>query len=216
MMSSKEGTKQKAFAHVFEARGFSALRFDFSFCGESEGKFEEITFAQEVDDLWSAVRWVQEKGAGPIGLLGSSMGGAVAILHARGDSSIEALVTLAAVGTPARIADRMDDLQRKTQEWKDQGYVLGAEGEPGKDFFEDARSQDVVGAAGGLSVPLLVLHGGADEVVPVEDAYAIHVNAGGPKELKVLPGVDHRFTQPGALEEALELAAEWFQRYLTP
>ena len=216
MMSAKEGTKQKAFAYAFEERGFSALRFDFSFCGESEGKFEEITFAQEVDDLRSAVRWVRENGADPIGLLGSSMGGAVAILHARGDPSIEALVTLAAVGTPARIADRMDDLQRKTQEWKDEGYLLGAEGEPGEKFFEDARRQDVVGAARGLSVPLLVLHGGADEVVPVEDAYAIHANAGGPKELKVLPGVDHRFTQPGALEEALELATEWFERYLTP
>ena len=118
MMSSKEGTKQKAFAHAFEERGFSVLRFDFSFCGESEGKFEEITFAQELDDLRSAVRWVQEQGARPIGLLGSSMGGAVAILHAKEDPSIEALVTLAAVGSPARIADRMDLLQQKTQEWK--------------------------------------------------------------------------------------------------
>jgi len=215
MMSSKEGTKQKAFAHAFEERGFSVLRFDFSFCGESEGKFEEITFAQEVDDLRSAVRWVQEKGASPIGLLGSSMGGAVAILHAKEDPSIEALVTVAAVGSPARIADRMDLLQQKTQEWKEQGYLLGAEGEPGEKFLEDARRQDVVGAARGLSVPLLVMHGGADEVVPVEDAYAIHGNAGGPKALKILPGVDHRFTQAGALEEALELATEWFQRHLT-
>jgi pimeloyl-ACP methyl ester carboxylesterase len=215
MMSSKEGTKQKAFAHAFEEIGFSVLRFDFSFCGESEGKFEEITFAQEVDDLRSAVRWAQEEGAGPIGLLGSSMGGAVAILHAKEDPSIAALVTVAAVGSPARIADRMDLLHQKTQEWKEEGYLLGAEGEPGEEFLEDARRQDVMGAARGLSVPLLVLHGGADEVVPVEDAHAIHGNAGGPKGLKILPGVDHRFTQAGALEEALELATEWFQRHLT-
>jgi fermentation-respiration switch protein FrsA (DUF1100 family) len=109
----------------------------------------------------------------------------------------------------------MDLLRQKTQEWKEEGYLLGAEGEPGEKFREDARKQDVVGAVRGLSVPLLVLHGGADEVVPVEDAYAIHGNAGGPKALKVLPGVDHRFTQAGALEEALELATEWFQRHLT-
>lgn len=214
MMSSKEGTKQKAFAHALEESGFSVLRFDFSFCGESEGRFEEITFTQEVDDLRNAVRWVREKGAPSIGLVGSSMGGAVAILYASEDPEVRALVTLAAVADPGRLADRMEDLKRKTREWKEEGYRLGAEGEPGERFAEDARKQDVVGAARGLSAPLLVLHGGEDEVVPVEDARAIHASAGGPKALKILPGVDHRFTQPGALEEALNLARGWFQEHL--
>ncbi len=215
MMSSKEGTKQRAFAQAFEESGFSVLRFDFSFCGESEGRFEEITFTQEVDDLRCAVRWVRERGARSIGLLGSSMGGAVAILYASGDPEVAALVTLAAVATPARLADRMDDLKRKTRAWKEEGYLLGAEGEPGEQFTEDARRQDVLGAARGLSAPLLVLHGGADEVVCVEDAYAIHASAGSPKALKILPDVDHRFTKPGALEEALDLARAWFQKHLT-
>ena len=214
MMSSREGTKQRAFAHALEESGFSVIRFDFSFCGESEGRFEEITFAQEVDDLRSAVTWARGQGGIPVGLLGSSMGGAVAILYARGDPSIRALVTLAAVGVPSRLAERMDDLKSKTQAWKDEGYRLGAEGEPGERFLEDARRQDVLDAARGLSVPLLVLHGEADEVVPVEDAYAIHANAGGPKALQVLPGVDHRFTQPEALAEARNAAKDWFRKYL--
>jgi len=214
MMSAKEGTKQKAFAQAFEETGFSVLRFDFSFCGESEGRFEEITFAQEVDDLRAAVGCVRERGGNPVGLLGSSMGGAVALLYASGDPSIEALVTLAAVGRPAGIADGMEDLKRKTQEWKDEGYQLGAEGEPGDKFFEDARKQDVLEAARRVEAPLLVLHGGMDEVVPVEDAYAIHANAGGSKELKVLPGGDHRFTRPEDLEEVLHAARDWFMKYL--
>ena len=216
MMSCREGTKQRAFARTLSESGLAVLRFDFSFCGESEGRFEEITFAQEVDDLRAAVAWVRDRGADPVGLLGSSMGGAVALLYASGDPSIKALVTLAGVGSPAHIADGMEGMQQKVREWKDQGYLLGAEGEPGEKFFEDARAQDVLGAARRLTAPLLVLHGSEDEVVPVEDARAIYENAGGPKELRILPGVDHRFTDPEALEEALNAASDWFQRYLTP
>jgi len=108
----------------------------------------------------------------------------------------------------------MEDLKRKTQEWKDEGYQFGAEGEPGEKFFEDARRQDVLGAARRVSAPLLVLHGGADEVVPVEDARAIHANASGLKSLKVLPGGDHRFTRPEDLEEVLNAARDWFKKYL--
>ena len=56
--------------------------------------------------------------------------------------------------------------------------------------------------------------GGADDVVSVEEAYAIHANAGGPKALKVLPGGDHRFTRPEDLEEVLNAARDWFKKYL--
>ncbi len=214
MMSSREGRKQTAFARFLHEKGFSVLRFDFSFCGESEGRFEEITFSQEVDDLESALRWARGHGAEPVGLLGSSMGGAVAVLAASRDPAIRAVVTLAAVGFPARLAERMDDLEALTERWKAEGFVLGAEGKVGPRFFEDARRQDVMEAARRLSAPLLVLHGGEDEVVPVEDARALHANAGGPKELRILPGVDHRFTRPGALREILEAAGDWFEHYM--
>jgi fermentation-respiration switch protein FrsA (DUF1100 family) len=39
--------------------------------------------------------------------------------------------------------------------------------------------------------PLLVIHGGADASVPVEHARRLYAAAGDPKDLWVLPGVDH-------------------------
>ena len=39
--------------------------------------------------------------------------------------------------------------------------------------------------------PALVMHGGADEVVPVRDAYALAQAMGTRAELHVIPGADH-------------------------
>jgi alpha-beta hydrolase superfamily lysophospholipase len=216
MMSAKEGRKQVVFAGALEGCGFSVLRFDFSFCGESEGKFPEITFTQEVDDLAGAVRWVREHGGGPVGLLGSSMGGAVAVLYGSGDPGIRAVVTLAAVAFPQRLVERMDALKSKIQEWKEEGHMFGAEGDVGEAFFQDAMIQDVPAAIRGISAPVLILHGGLDEVVSVSDAHALHDNAGGMKRLKIFPEADHRFIRSRDLEEAVAETTAWFRTYLTP
>lgn len=215
MMSSKEGRKQTALAHSLQRNGLSVFRFDFSFCGESEGRFEEITFTQEVDDLRHAVETVRQRGASSVGLLGSSMGGAVTLLYARDDPDIKAIVTVAAVASPARIVAEIDTLQEHMVRWIQEGSVLGAEGTAGPLFFEDARRQDVIAAVRSIRAPLLVLHGGKDEVVPVGEALDIFNNASGVKDLRILPGADHRFTEERDLEILIIAARDWFVRYLS-
>ncbi len=214
MLSTKDGTKQVALARVLSELGFSVLRFDFSFVGESEGRFEEITFSQEVDDLRSAVAWVRGLGGGPVGLLGSSMGGAVAILYASTNPEIKALVTVAAVARPERLAGQMGELRAHVARWKAEGAAFGAEGEVGPKFFEDARKQDVLAAVGAVSAPVLILHGGRDEVVPVEEAYALAERACGEKCLRILRDADHRFSKEEDLRELVAASADWFARHL--
>ena len=51
MESSKESEKIVALSRQLSERGILALRFDFSGSGESEGKFEDITYSGEVEDL---------------------------------------------------------------------------------------------------------------------------------------------------------------------
>src|SRR5688572_30743095 len=43
MESTKEGTKHQALAARLTALGYVCLRFDFSYVGESEGRFEDLT-----------------------------------------------------------------------------------------------------------------------------------------------------------------------------
>ncbi|MBI4455317.1 MAG: dienelactone hydrolase family protein [Acidobacteria bacterium] len=61
--------------------------------------------------------------------------------------------------------------------------------------------------------PTLLIVGGRDEVVIQlnQDAY---VKLACEKELKIIPGATHLFEEPGALEEAARLAADWFRKHL--
>ena len=34
------------------------------------------------------------------------------------------------------------------------------------------------------------------------------------KNLKIIPGATHLFEEPGTLEQAANLAADWFEKYL--
>ena len=55
--------------------------------------------------------------------------------------------------------------------------------------------------------------GGDDEIVLElnREAYAL---LRCPRQLDIVPGATHLFSEPGALEEVARLAEEWFLRYL--
>ena len=81
-------------ARLLYNAGFGAFMFDFRTRGESGGKLCTIG-KLEVDDLLAAVKQVRanpKTGSLPIGVLGDSMGGAVAIMGAARESSILAVV----------------------------------------------------------------------------------------------------------------------------
>lgn len=65
-----------------------------------------------------------------------------------------------------------------------------------------------------VSAPTLLIVGGNDDgVIDLnQSAYAtLHCE----KQLEIVPGATHLFDEPGTLEKVAELAAAWFQRYLT-
>lgn len=73
--------------------------------------------------------------------------------------------------------------------------------------------EDVVGSI--APRPLLIVHSGADKLVPLDEAEASYRRAGEPKRLVVVPGAEHHDVYYGpAREMVMSAAAEWFRRYL--
>lgn len=69
------------------------------------------------------------------------------------------------------------------------------------------------GALSRMAAPTLLIVGGHDEEVLALNRLAFE-QITAEKQLAVVPGATHLFEEPGTLEEAARLAAEWFARHL--
>jgi dienelactone hydrolase len=73
---------------------------------------------------------------------------------------------------------------------------------------------DLAGAAlEAVRAPVLLIVGGRDEVVIDLNRQAL-LRLAAPAQLLIVPGATHLFEEPGALEQVVHLALDWFERYV--
>ena len=88
---------------MLSREGIYALRFDFRGYGDSEGEFTDITFEEEISDSIKALDFLSTiEGVDPdrMGILGLSMGGAVAAYVAGRDARVKSTVLWSAPAVP--------------------------------------------------------------------------------------------------------------------
>ncbi len=204
MLSSKDSDKHRSICEAAASGGATALRFDFRGRGESDGDPSDLTVSNEVEDLLASIAFLRKRGRSRIAVVGSSLGGTVALLAGAVNRDPAGLVTIAA---PARLPNK------PRQAWSGSGTVADGdliEVAPGefihRRFFIDAECHDPIGAARTIDCPWLIIHGAADEVVPVQDAGFL-ADAAPASELKIHPTAGHRFDRPDEREWLVETVA---------
>ena len=208
MDSSKNSGKLVFLGESLAARGLLVLRFDFAYVGESSGRFEELTCSGEVDDLRAAYEFVQTRCTDRIAIFGSSLGGTVALLFAAGESDVAALVSLAAPVHPENFPRRIFNAAQ-LEEWRQRGFIIHNGQRMNVSLLDDLEKIDVPAAAREVSCPVLILHGDFDLVVPPADALELYECLPGTKRLSILPGGDHRLSDPALMRRALSETQEW-------
>ncbi len=211
--SKEGGGRALEMGEALAARGYCCLLFDFAGCGESEGRWEEISLSGHVRDLAAVVQWCRESGFNPIILNGRSFGGTTALCCASSDRTVAGVCTWAA---PARLAELFSKFAG--------GKVKGPAGELvrlavpegtlylRKSFFYDLEKYDLRSCAARIAPrPLLVLHGTADEVVPPGEARLLAGAAAEPKELIMVEEADHQFS--AHQEVVWRSFFNWLDRY---
>ena len=213
MESNKESEKLVFLARALAQRGIPALRFDFSYVGESSGKFEDITYTGEVDDLDAAYSLIHGRYPGRTAILGSSMGGTVALLYAAQQKSIAALVTVAAPLHPEHFPRRVLTPEQVHQ-WRLQGVTTFNGQRLNVSLLHDLERIDVPASVKKITCPVLIIHGDADEIVPVSEAHELHASLANNKRLSILKGTDHRLSDPILMERAVNEALEWLTEHV--
>ena len=195
--------------------GIASLRFDFFGSGESDGEFRQMTLSGEIADGRAAVAFMRkQKGVDPdrLGLIGLSLGGAVAATLARGINA-KALVLWSAVAHTARLGELMKKKIRRIPN-KPGAFEYDAR-ELHPRLMEDVLKVEPIRHLVRYRGPTLVIHPENDESVPISHARDFFQAAGsGTKEIAIIAGADHVFTAVPWEQEVIQRTTQWFGRHL--
>lgn len=196
-------------AQRFCQAGFITLIFNFRGTGRSEGNLDIRGWTRDLRAALDFLHSLREVDRSHLCLLGFSGGAAVSVYVAAHDPRVSSVVTCACPAdfrslrqqeTPLDAIQRLrligairdKDFPPSTKEWQ-KGFEIIA---PIK--WIDKLSPR----------PLLLVHGDADELVPLEHAQRLYYKAKEPKELKIIAGARHKMR----LEQtAMDYVLDWLK-----
>jgi pimeloyl-ACP methyl ester carboxylesterase len=198
--SDMQGSKAVALRDHCAERGRALLRFDYSGHGESAGRFEDGTIGSWAAD---ATAVLDELTAGPQVLVGSSMGGWIALLVARvRPERVAGLIGIAPAPdfTETLMWPAFSEEQRATILRDAVLHLPSQYGEPTpvtRALIEDGKRHLLLGSPIPLTCPVRILQGMADPDVPWRHALRLtEALQGGDVRLQLVKDGDHRLSRP--------------------
>jgi pimeloyl-ACP methyl ester carboxylesterase len=209
--SDMAGTKAEALAVWARDAGRAFLRFDYSGCGRSEGRFEDGTIGRWLDDTLSMIDAQSE---GPLVLVGSSMGGWLALLTALArPERVQSLLLIAPAPdfTEALMWANFPDTVRaeilETGRWErpspydPEPYLIT------KALIEDGRRHLLLGGRIGFAGPVHILQGMQDADVPWRHALKlVEALESTDVTLELIKDGDHRLSRPEDIARLIRIA----------
>ena len=178
-------------ASRFTAHGLDVIAYDSRAHGESGGAFCTYGYFEKGD----LRRVVDTLPSGPVAVIGTSLGAAIAMQTAAEDSRITTVVaaeifsdlaTVARERAPFFLTD--DVIERSLESAEQRGSF-------------DIRAVNPSHAARRITVPVMLIHGALDTDTSPEHSKRVYANLRGPKRLLLVEGAGHN--------ESLGAGAAW-------
>jgi pimeloyl-ACP methyl ester carboxylesterase len=217
--SDMKGTKALALDAWAAEHGRACVRFDYSGHGESGGKFVDGTIG----------RWLEESFAvferfcgGPQIVIGSSMGGWMALLLAREVAKRSKNASLAGLVLIAPAPDFTEELMWKgfspaiRQELENKGVWMRpseyGDGSPypiTRALIQEGRNHLLLGGSIEVGCPVRILQGAKDPDVPWQHAFKLaHRLPADDVVLTMIQDGDHRLSRPQDIARIIAAVAE--------
>jgi pimeloyl-ACP methyl ester carboxylesterase len=227
LKSEMTSTKASALAQWARREGVPCLRFDYSGHGQSGGRFEDCTLGQWLEEAREAFTRLAD---GPQILVGSSMGGGIALLLLRAlmaETPGEAarIKGLALVAPAWDMADlmwsRLPDSAR-TEVIEKGIYLRPSNYDDGpypitRAFIEEARRHRIGDQPFDPGRPVHILHGLQDPDVPWEHTLDLVAHLSGDwTRVSAVPDGEHRLSRPEDIALLLDIVGSLSRQGASP
>jgi pimeloyl-ACP methyl ester carboxylesterase len=217
--SDMRGTKALALDAFAAERGRACIRFDYSGHGESGGAFIDGTIGRWLEE---AIAVFEQFAKGPQVVVGSSMGGWMALLLARAIAKRDTGADLAGLVLIAPAPDFTEQLMWNgfSDEIRQEIIAKGVWMRPSeygdgtpypitRALIEEGRNHLLLGSAIEVGCPVRILQGARDPDVPWQHAFALaHRLPAEDVVLTMIQDGDHRLSRPQDIARIMAAVAE--------
>ncbi len=211
--SDMRGVKALALEAWGQASGRGFCRFDYAGCGESEGEFAEQRFADWLDDV---LAMIDEVVAGPVLLVGSSMGGWL-MLHAalQRPDRVVGLVGVAAAPDFTDWGFSMEEKLALLQQGRvERANPYGpAPTVYTRAFWQSGEAHRLMFGAIAIDCPVRLIHGIADTDVPwIRSARLAELIRSADVQALLIKDGDHRLSREADIARMIQAVEEVLAR----
>lgn len=201
----KESSMLRKLAAAVCKQGAALLCFDFPAHGESPVAEEQLTVQNCKADLQAVMAYASVRYPGAEkSIFATSFGGYITLLCADAFPGVPLVLRAPAVTMPRLLLESV--LKTSAEAFRNRETILCGFERPLRlpyTFFEDLAAQELLGE-NQVDAPVLIIHGDADDTVPLSDVQAF-VKTQKRVTLEILHGANHRFKNPGEMEQIVEL-----------
>lgn len=196
-LDSKDYRGLVGLAETLEEQGYTVVRFEPTGTWKSEGDISDYTISQYLEDVKNVLEYMlSQTNYKQILLGGHSRGGQVSILYAARDSRISIVLGIMPSSGPIQ--------GQRREEWEKAGVSISQRDLPNDknktiefrvpfNHVLDRDQYDAVGDAKKIKVPIILIAGELDDLVPPDEVKEIYNNTNEPKKFLVIPNIGHNY-----------------------